>query len=163
MMRSLACALLAASIVACGGDVDTVAVGAPAPAYGAPTLAGDTVTLASLRGAPVLLNVWATWCHPCQEEMPDLETIHEEFADRGLRVVGISIDQQRDADEIERFLAEHAIRFMILHDATSTVSHTFRTVGVPETFLIDADGVLRHRWIGQARAADMRPAIEAAL
>jgi hypothetical protein len=52
---------------------------------------------------------------------------------------------------------------MILHDARSRVSHTFRTAGVPETFLIDADGVLRERWIGQASAADMRPAIEQAM
>jgi cytochrome c biogenesis protein CcmG/thiol:disulfide interchange protein DsbE len=159
MMRLAFAALLCAVASGCGGEVDDVAVGRPAPAYGAPALDGDTVTLASLRGAPVLLNVWATWCHPCQEEMPDLQALQDEFESRGLRVVGVSIDQQRAGDEIRHFLEEHAIDFLILHDATSTVSHRFRTAGVPETFLIDADGVLRGRWIGQASADDMRPAI----
>jgi thiol-disulfide isomerase/thioredoxin len=69
-----AAALLAATL-ACGksGTPGTAAVGGPAPAYAAPTLAGDTVTLAELRGRPVLLNIWATWCSPCREEMPDLQ------------------------------------------------------------------------------------------
>jgi peroxiredoxin len=95
--------------------------------------------------------------------MPDLQTLQDEFAERGLRVVGVSIDQRRAAGDVRGFLAEHGIRFMILHDATATVSHTFRTAGVPETFLIDAEGIVRERWIGQASAADMRPAIEAIL
>ena len=159
--RWLAPLLLAALSVGCeGGGAATVEVGRAAPAYAAPDLAGDTVTLASLRGAPVLLNVWATWCHPCQEEMPDLQAVHEEYAPRGLRVIGVSIDQQRAAGDIHAFLRDHGIHFTILHDATSTVSHTFRTAGVPETFLIDAAGVLRARWIGQASAADMRGEIE---
>ena len=159
MIRAFCAALLCTVALGCGGEVEQVAVGRPAPAYGAPTLEGDTITLASLRGAPVLLNVWATWCHPCEEEMPDLQSIADEFGPRGLRVVGVSIDQQRDADEVRRFLEHHAIGFTILHDATSSVSRTFRTAGVPETFLIDAEGVLRHRWIGQATAADIRPVI----
>ena len=150
----------AASLCACGQQVEEVALDRPAPAYGAPTLNGDTVTLASLRGAPVLLNVWATWCHPCQDEMPDLQRLQDEFGARGLRVVGVSIDQARAADDVRRFIEDYGIGFLVLHDASSTISHTFRTAGVPETFLIDADGVLRRRWIGQARADDMRPSID---
>ena len=149
-----------AALCACGEPGDAVALNRPAPAYGAPTLAGDTVTLASLRGAPVLLNVWATWCHPCQDEMPDLQRLQDEFASRGLRVVGVSIDQARAEDDVRRFMEDYRIDFLVLHDAASTISHTFRTAGVPETFLIDADGVLRRRWIGQASADDMRPAID---
>ena len=151
---------LAALALACDADAHRLAIGAPAPAYAAPDLEGDTITLASLRGAPVLLNVWATWCHPCQDEMPDLEALHREFAPRGLRLIGVSIDQRRDADDIRRFLDEHDITFTILHDASSTVGHAFRTSGVPETVLIDAQGVLRARWIGQVGAADIRPALE---
>jgi len=152
--------VMAAALGACGEDVDEVALNRPAPAYGAPTLSGDTVTLASLRGSPVLLNVWATWCHPCQDEMPDLQRLQDEFASRGLRVVGVSIDQARASDDVRRFMEDYGIGFLVLHDASSTISHTFRTAGVPETFLIDANGVLRRRWIGQATADDMRPAID---
>ncbi|HEX6587854.1 MAG TPA: TlpA disulfide reductase family protein [Longimicrobiales bacterium] len=150
----------AALFVACGGaDVERVAVGAPAPAYAAPTLDGDTVALADLRGAPVLVNVWATWCMPCREEMPELQAIQDEFGGGGLRVVGVSIDQKRAGAEIRRFIDEHAIAFMILHDPASRVAQTFRTAGVPETVLIDANGVLRARWIGQVDADDIRPAL----
>ena len=162
-MKRRAISLLIVLTVACGGGREDVSIGRAAPAYGAPDLRGDTITLASLRGAPLLLNVWATWCHPCQEEMPDLQALQDEFASRGLEVVGVSIDQRRAAGDIERFVEEHDIRFRILHDPSSTISHTFRTAGVPETFLIDADGVLRERWIGQATAAEMRPAIERVL
>ena len=152
--------LLAACGVACGGGVERVEIGAAAPAYGATTLDGDSIELAGLRGAPVLLNVWATWCMPCREEMPELQRIQEEYGARGLRVVGVSIDQKRAAGEVERFVEEHAIGFTILLDPASRVTTKFRTVGVPETVLIDEDGVLRARWIGQVQAAQIRPAID---
>lgn len=158
MTRALLLLVLAA---ACGGgEIERVDIGAPAPAYRAATLAGDSLGLADLRGTPVLLNVWATWCVPCREEMPELQAIQDEFGAHGLRVVGVSIDQKRALDDIRRFMDEHAIGFTILHDPASRVTHTFRTAGVPETVLIDGDGVLRARWIGQVHAAQIRPAVE---
>lgn len=130
-----------------------------APAYAAPELDGDSISLASLRGAPVLLNVWATWCTPCREEMPALQAVHEELRGRGLRVVGVSIDQKRADEEVRGFLVEHGVDFTILRDPAGQVSRTFGTVGVPETFLIDARGVLRRRWIGPVTADDVRAAV----
>lgn len=159
MTRALLLVLLLVCAACGGGDVERVEVGAPAPGYGAATLVGDSIALADLRGAPVLLNVWATWCVPCREEMPALQEIQDEFRVQGLRVVGVSIDQKRAVDQIRRFVDEHAIGFTILHDPASLVTRTFRTVGVPETVLIDEDGVLRARWIGQVNAAQIRPAV----
>jgi peroxiredoxin len=124
-------------------------VGDPAPAYGAPTLDGDTITLAGLRGGPVVLNVWATWCPPCRDEMPGLQQLHERYAARGLHVVGVSIDGRGSEGEIREFLREHGITFTILHDIAEDVGQTFRTTGVPQTFLIDGRGVIAHRWIGK--------------
>jgi thiol-disulfide isomerase/thioredoxin len=75
-------------IAACGGGGDRfrpIQVGDRAPAYSAATLSGDTVSLAALAGQPVLLNVWATWCAPCREEMPGLQALHERYHERGLR------------------------------------------------------------------------------
>jgi cytochrome c biogenesis protein CcmG, thiol:disulfide interchange protein DsbE len=153
-MRALACAGALATLLLHGCDVDgadfrPLAAGSPAPTYTAPTLAGDTVSLAELRGEAVLLNVWATWCAPCRREMPALQAAHEAWADEGLRVVGASIDRRTAAGQVRDFVQDHGITFTILHDAGSEVTRRFRTAGVPETFLIDREGTIVHRWIGE--------------
>jgi cytochrome c biogenesis protein CcmG/thiol:disulfide interchange protein DsbE len=124
-------------------------VGDPAPAYAAPDLTGDTVALAALRGQAVLLNVWATWCAPCREEMPELQALHERFATRGLRVLGVSVDASGSEDPIRYFLDEFGVSFTILHDPADRVSRLFRLTGVPETFLIDRHGRIAHHWFGR--------------
>jgi peroxiredoxin len=168
-MRRLLLVLLMTAPSGCGQEVDRFrapAVGDPAPAaYGAPTLAGDTVRLAQLRGTPVMLNVWATWCAPCREEMPGLQALHERYGARGLRVVAVSVDARGSESTIETFIREYGITFTILHDVAEDVSRQFRTLGVPETFLIDSDGVIAHRWIGKFDpiAADVTARVEALL
>ena len=122
--------------------------GDAAPGYAAPRLGGDTVALAALRGRAVLLNVWATWCAPCRDEMPGLQALHERYHARGLEVVGASIDTRGAGDAVNSFVREFGITFTILHDADETVTRLFRTNGVP-TFLIDKDGRIAHRWIGR--------------
>jgi len=123
--------------------------GDAAPAYASATLAGDSISLASLRGKAVLLNVWATWCVPCKEEMPAFQRLHAAWADSGLRIVGVSVDPPGADGKIRRFVAEHGISFTITKDPSRRVDRIFRTLGVPETFLIDAGGKVQRRWIGQ--------------
>ncbi len=123
--------------------------GAPVPSFHAPELDGSSVSLASLRGEVVLLNVWATWCYPCRREMPSFEALHQEFADEGLRVVAVSIDSPGARREIAEFLEEYGITFTILHDTDRRITTSFRTLGVPETFLIDRQGRLVKRWTGR--------------
>jgi cytochrome c biogenesis protein CcmG, thiol:disulfide interchange protein DsbE len=166
-LRHLACVLAAACTAACAPDVESyrpLQPGDPAPGFSAPVLGGDTVSLAALRGAPVLLNVWATWCPPCREEMPALQALHETYGDRGLRVLGVSIDARGAESAIRSFTADHGITFTILHDPAESVSRQFRINGVPETFLIDAGGSIAHRWIGafDPLAPDVAERIEAA-
>ncbi|HSK17747.1 MAG TPA: TlpA disulfide reductase family protein [Longimicrobiales bacterium] len=131
------------------GGFRPLAAGDPAPDFGAPVFDGDSLHLSSLAGQPVLLNVWATWCPPCREEMPALQALHEEFGPRGLRVVGVSVDSRGSEDTIRRFLEEGGYTFTILHDASDAVSRQFRTIGVPESFLIDGEGRVVRRWIGK--------------
>lgn len=144
--------LLAACGGSEGGDPPSrfrpLAVGDPAPAYQAVSLAGDTVRLAELRGEVVVLNVWATWCHPCREEMPALQRLHEELGPLGVRVVGVSVDGRSSAHLVPTFLEEVGVTFDILRDPEERVVRAFTTIGVPETFLIGRDGVVLHRWIG---------------
>jgi cytochrome c biogenesis protein CcmG/thiol:disulfide interchange protein DsbE len=148
--KSLWILILAGSACSSGDPAyRPLSIGDQAPAFAAPTLDGDTLRLASLRGTPVLLNVWATWCPPCREEMPRLQALHERFADRGLRVIGVSVDSRGAEDAIRRFLDEGGYTFTILHDPSDMVSNDFRMVGVPETFLIDGAGRIVRRWIGK--------------
>jgi peroxiredoxin len=167
-MRRLVLTALLLGVVSCRADGPghrPGAVGEPAPAYGAPTLAGDSIRLADLNGDAVMLNVWATWCPPCRDEMPGLQALHERYADRGLRVVAVSIDARGSEGAIEDFVREYRLSFTILHDVAETVSRDFRLVGVPETFLIRPDGRIAHRWIGKfdPLADDVLERVEAVL
>lgn len=152
--RSLLLPLLALVNFACEAPPERVSIralqaGDSAPEFAAVTLAGDTVSLKALRGEAVMLNVWATWCIPCREEMPSLEALHREHAKDGLRVVGVSIDAAGMDSEIAQFVNEHKLTFIILHDPAERVSRAFRTRAVPETFLFDRKGKLVRRWIGK--------------
>jgi len=138
---------------ACGGDGNRMGAapvpGNPAPEYSARTLDGESLALADLSGQVVVLNVWATWCGPCVREMPGLQKLHEDYADAGLVVVGASIDRGQAEASVRRFLKERDLTFTILLDPDQTVAQRFRTLGVPETFLIGRNGVIDHRWIGE--------------
>jgi cytochrome c-type biogenesis protein len=140
-------------------------VGDPAPDYVAATLAGDRISLADLRGKVVLLNVWATWCIPCREEMPALQRLYQELGSQGLEVVAVSVDHAGAAEDVARFVDERDLDFTIGLDAALAVQDTFRTMGVPESFLIDREGRIAHRWIGQfdPEAAEVRDLLRKAL
>lgn len=163
MIRPAAALLL---LAACGGGDGAfrpLAVGDPAPEYAGVTLAGDSLALAGLEGRAVLVNVWATWCPPCVEEMPALDALQRSHGPRGLEVVAVSIDTGADGDQVEAFVADHDLSMTVLHDPARRIERAFRTVGVPETFLIGPDGRIAARWIGAVDPAAVEAAVEAAL
>lgn len=131
-----------------------VGPGSPAPDFAAVTVpdsgAGVVKGIAAYRGHPVLLNMWATWCAPCRDEMPRIEKIFTELGPSGLQVVGISIDNPGMTDAIRDFRKEMGLTFEILHDESGRVRDDYQTTGVPETFLIDRNGIVRRRLIGAA-------------
>lgn len=136
-------------------------VGALAPEYAAVTLAGDSISLADLEGEVILLNVWATWCIPCREEIPALQRLHEEYADQGLRIVGVSVDGRGEAQNVEEFATSFGVTYDVWLDPAEQVVSTFRVIGVPNTFLIDREGRVLWRHIGPVRDDD--PALLASL
>ncbi|MGH7555789.1 MAG: peroxiredoxin family protein, partial [Longimicrobiales bacterium] len=153
-LRATAAVLGLAAAAGCGSSDGEAAyrrlgVGDLAPEFAAPTTAGDTVSLAALRGEVVLLNIWATWCIPCRQEMPGLQGLHDRFGSDGLRVVGVSIDGSSSKDEVEQFLHDYGVTFTILRDPSERVTRAFRSIGVPETYLIGRDGRISKRWIGR--------------
>lgn len=141
------------------------AVGAPAPAFAVATIGGDSVRVGGAARQPVtLVNVWATWCGPCKAEFPELQALHTTYAPRGLRVVAISIDTDGDAD-VAASAASMGATFLIGRDPADAVRGQFAAVGIPESWLISADGRLLWRHSGAIPAGDaaVRAAIDAAL
>ena len=157
-MTRASCAAALIALVACAGKESVPArppeVGQPAPHYSAVTLTGDSVSLEQLRGRAVLLNVWATWCHPCREEIPVLQALHVRYASRGLELVGVSVDGRGEEDTIREFATDYTMTYRLWLDPDERVQSTFLAIGVPATFLIDRAGVLRWRHVGPVRAND---------
>ncbi len=143
------------------GSRARVDVGLPVPAYSATSITGDTVSLADHRGKVVLLNVWATWCHPCRDEIPELQALHEKYAARGLELVGVSVDTEGADESIREFMRDYKMTYPVWRDPGERISAQFHTVGVPTTFLIDRTGVLRWRKTGPIQPGD--PALSSAL
>ena len=140
-------------------------VGAAAPAYRTVSLDGDSVSLEAQRGKVVLFNIWATWCHPCRDEIPELRELHAKYKARGLELVGVSIDADGSDDAIRAFMKDFAMEYPIWRDPDERVSTQFLVIGPPTTFLIDRDGILRWRKLGpiQPRDSSLTAAIERAL
>jgi len=121
--------------------------GTVAPLFSLPSLKGSPVTLQSFRGKLVVVNFWATWCPPCVAEMPSLERLHRTLEGEGLQVLGVSIDEDEAA--LRKFVAARGVTFPILRDPGGRIAAgAYRTTGWPETFVIDAAGVLKEQYVG---------------
>ncbi len=131
-------------------ELVTVGVGTDAPGFSAKTVdvTPKLKSLSDYRGQVVLLNLWATYCIPCRTEMPSIEKVYQDLGPKGLKVVAISVDQAGLEQEIRDFVKEYKLSFEILYDDTGAVQTIYRTTGVPETFVIARDGVIRKKWLG---------------
>ena len=172
MARRLATLVALAAVAsagACTPNADAeekfrpIAVGEPVPEFTVRTLEGDSARIAS--GEPVtLLHVWATWCGPCEKEFPEIEALQKEFGPRGLRIVAVSVDEGDD-DPVRAFVKEKGATFEIGRDPEGSVRRLYQGIGMPESYLISADGKLLVRQFGAIPegAQAMRAAIEKAL
>jgi cytochrome c biogenesis protein CcmG/thiol:disulfide interchange protein DsbE len=132
-----------------GPDVQQVQVGSQAPDFHAIDLAsGDSVSLRQhYAGAVTLVNVWATWCVPCRVEMPAMEKLYQSLAPRGLKIAAVSIDEGAPED-VQAFAQKLGLSFDILQDRSTKVQQIYQTTGVPESFLLNRDGIIVKRVIG---------------
>ncbi|MDB4951502.1 MAG: alkyl hydroperoxide reductase/Thiol specific antioxidant/Mal allergen [Gemmatimonadetes bacterium] len=154
-------AAAAFGVAACGGKdhggqsmedaFRPLEVGVAMPAYTVSTIDGRQVTLGG-AGPVTLVNVWATWCTSCRQEMQALDSLGQELGPRGLRVVGVSVDRG-GVEQVRRFVEESRLRFTVAHDPAGDIEQQYQVVGVPTTLLIGRDGRLLWR-----RAGDFRPA-----
>ena len=110
------------------------------------------INLNDYKGSTAVVNFWAIWCMPCRREMPILQDISDEFKDRRLVVIGINSGLEKDADneEIVEFLNYLNIDYPVGYgDAESKIEQDYSIVGLPSTFIIDSEGNIRYRWLGE--------------
>lgn len=124
-----------------------------APDFALDALDGSVVKLSDLRGQPVFLNFWATWCTPCKVEMPEIEQIHQIYQDRGLIVLGI--DAQEPATKVKDFAAQSPYTWRFVLDLTGETMRRYRVTGLPTSFFIDRNGVIRGIVVGAATRSAM--------
>ncbi|HHY54920.1 MAG TPA: redoxin domain-containing protein [Chloroflexi bacterium] len=132
-----------------GGDQTAAAqpaVGRPAPDFTLPTLDGGEFRLSDQRGKPVVLNFWATWCGPCQRELPAIERAAEHYRDA---VVFVAVDQAETIQTVQRFAEQMGLTITVPLDGEQLVGERYDVMGLPTTYFIDADGVIRSVWMGE--------------
>lgn len=127
---------------------EPLTVGKPASDFALPDLADKTVRLSDYRGRVVFLNFWATWCKPCQEEMPSMEVLYKNFEKDGLVMLAVSIDHVTTKKDIPPFVKNMNLTFSVLVDSWGQTDKRYKLMGVPETYIIDQDGILREKVIG---------------
>jgi len=134
----------------------------PAPEFRLTAYGGGDISLAALKGKPVVLNFWASWCYPaCYEEAPLLEATWRKFRDQGLMVIGVDIqDKEANAQE---FIRRFGFTFPNVPDPGSKVSIDFGVYGVPETFFVDRHGRIAYKHVGALTPALMEAQVQALL
>src|SRR5437867_6524560 len=121
-------------------------VGAPAPEIALRDLQGQEVRLSDLHGKIVLLNFWATWCKPCKEEMPAMQASYEKLRDQGFVV--LAVNELEDTDKVIEHIRTHGHTFLVVMDHDNRVANQYGVVGLPASFLIDRQGIVRERIFG---------------
>jgi thiol-disulfide isomerase/thioredoxin len=119
---------------------------APAPGFELPARGGGTISLESLRGRVVMINFWASWCAPCREEFPVLESLYRKYQPLGFVLLAVNVES--DGADAARFLAETPVSFPIAFDRDNAVSAAYGVSAMPTTLIVDRKGQLR--WLHRA-------------
>jgi peroxiredoxin len=118
-----------------------------APDFSFPGLDGNKISLGDQKGKIVLVNIWATWCPPCVEEMPSMEKLYQKFKGENFEILAVSIDETGQK-AVAPFMKKTRLTFPALIDAEGTIKSTYKITGVPESFIIDKQGFLINKIVG---------------
>jgi len=147
---AMALVFVVALVIKIRPQMNLLEVGSRAPDFHAVDLAsGRATTLADYKGKVILLNIWATWCQPCRVEMPAIERLHKKLGGTDFQVVSVSIDADGDS-VVTAFARNLGLTFQILHNQSGDIQQIYQTTGVPESFVIDRDGIIVKKVIGAA-------------
>lgn len=158
MKRFLALAVVGTLLLGLMGMASRLPlVGAPAPEITLTNLRGQEVRLSDLRGKVVLLNFWATWCKPCKEEMPAMQASYDKLREQGFVV--LAVNELEDTEKVIEHVRKHGHTFPVVMDHDNVVANHYGVVGLPASFLVDRQGVVREKIFGslltEARIADL--------
>lgn len=135
--------------------------GDAAPDFSLQDLNGETVTLSQLRGRPILINFWATWCGPCRVEMPEIEAAYRKYRDRGFAV--LAVDVQEPPEDVRAFVAEMGLSFVPLLDTTGEVFGLYKVLALPTSYWIDRQGRISAVHLGPMTGEQIRGYVEGLL
>jgi cytochrome c biogenesis protein CcmG, thiol:disulfide interchange protein DsbE len=130
------------------GAIPVPRQGFQAPDFELPNTQGENIRLSSLRGQPVIINLWASWCTPCRAEMPAIQKVYEEYAGLGLVVLGVNASNQDNIQTASQFVEDNGLTFPILWDIDGQVSQLYLLSALPTTFFISGDGVIQEVVVG---------------
>jgi peroxiredoxin len=133
--------IVALALCAAGAAFAGVGKGQRAPEFSLPSLKGSTVTLASMKGKVVLVDFWAQWCEPCKKELPQLDRLAKDYAAKGVVIVAVNIDKQRE--NAERMVKQLGVSLPVLLDPAGSVAGTYDLPKMPTSFVIDKKGIVR--------------------
>lgn len=125
----------------------------PAPELDLVTLNGAPVSLADFRGSVVLVNLWATWCPPCRQEMPTLQAFYDRYKEDGF--VLIAIDQEETREVVQPFVEEFDLTFPVWLDMDYLAQREFKTMSLPSSYVVDRNGQVKLMWIGSISKANL--------
>lgn len=162
MTRRWALALAVAGAFGFAGCDPVESVPAPpekqsteAPGFTLPSLAGGEVSLSALRGQPVVVDFWATWCAPCEQTIPVIRAFHEKYGER-VKVLGVSVDWDRDA--VAPYVKQHAMGYPVLL-GDEDLAMRFGAPGFPSLFVIDAEGRIHEAHVGVITLPELEAAV----
>ena len=118
-----------------------------APDFTFPEIDGVEVSLSDFKGKVVLVNIWATWCKPCVDEMPSMEKLYKKFNGQNFEILAVSIDEA-GRDSVAPFMSKYKLTFPALIDSKGTIISLYGATGVPESFIIDKNGILVNKIVG---------------
>lgn len=134
-------------------NADTIGIAQPHIGFAAPDItlsdqAGNSIQLTELRGQPVIINFWASWCPPCRAEMSAIEAVHQTYQGQGLVVLGVNAANQDNFAQAQEFVSEMDLSFQILYDTTGNVQDLYEVSALPTTFFINRAGIIQEVVIG---------------
>ncbi|MBA2870406.1 peroxiredoxin [Anoxybacillus calidus] len=124
-----------------------LAIGNAAPDFELKTLDGKSIRLSELQGQKVILNFWATWCPPCRAEMPEMQNFYEKH-NKDVEVFAVNLTSQDSRDKVHSFIKENGLTFPVVLDEEGDVLKLYKISPIPTSYIIDSEGIIRHKYVG---------------